>query len=270
MDKYEIKDGVGIIPEGTTEIERSAFSHCEELTNVVIPDSVQEIGYDAFFGCSNLTSIVIPSSVIRMIGQPFSGCSALTSISVDENNKVYDSRENCNAIIETASNKLITGCSATVIPDTVTEIGANAFQGSSLASIVVPGSVKIIEEFAFAECKELTNVMLPKSVKTLGQLAFKECPSLKSFSILGPVKKLKDTFWITDPEHPFGYQLPHENMETITLGTGIKELYALYNCTNLKAIYVPAKKSDYYKGILSEQVHHLIVELPEEKKAKKK
>ena len=315
MAEYEIKNGVGIIPEGTTEIKMYAFRDCEELSSVLIPDSVQEIrdsafssclglksivipnsvtkigsdvfsncknltsvvlsnslteiGYDAFFGCSNLSSVVVPASVTKIIGNPFERCSALTNISVDENNKVYDSRENCNAIIETASNKLIGGCSATVIPDTVTEIGANAFQGSSLTSIIVPSSVTKVEDFAFADCKELTDVFLPKSVKSLGQLAFKECPNLKSFTILGPVKKLEKTFWLTDPEHPFGYPLGHENMETITLGTGIKVLTAIYRCPNLKAIYVPAKKGDYYRELLSPQVHHLIVELPAEKKAKK-
>jgi hypothetical protein len=63
MAKYEIKDGVGIIPKGTKTIEDSAFNSCEELKSIVIPDSVTEIGKHAFAGCTNLKAIVIPSSV---------------------------------------------------------------------------------------------------------------------------------------------------------------------------------------------------------------
>jgi len=79
-----------------------------------------------------------------------SGYSALTNISVDENNKVYDSRENCNAIIETACNELIAGCSATVIPNSVQKIGFNAFSHcSNLTNIVIPDSVREIKDKAF-------------------------------------------------------------------------------------------------------------------------
>ena len=68
MAKYEVKDGVGIIPEGTTEIGMSAFEDCKELTSVIIPNSVTEIRNSAFSGCSSLNSIVIPDSVTE-IGQ---------------------------------------------------------------------------------------------------------------------------------------------------------------------------------------------------------
>ena len=53
MAKYEIKDGVGIIPEGTTKIEWGAFYGCENLHSVLIPDSVTEIVNNAFYGCSS-------------------------------------------------------------------------------------------------------------------------------------------------------------------------------------------------------------------------
>ena len=68
MAKYEIKDGVGIIPEGTTKIEEEAFEKCTKLTSIVIPDSVTEIGDYAFRRCTGLTSIVIPDSVKNSCG----------------------------------------------------------------------------------------------------------------------------------------------------------------------------------------------------------
>jgi len=66
MAKYEIKDGMGIIPEGTTFIEGGAFENCKELVSVVIPDSVKSIGYNAFYGCNALSSITFPDWVDRL------------------------------------------------------------------------------------------------------------------------------------------------------------------------------------------------------------
>ena len=91
-----------------------------------------EIGRDAFHGCTGLTNFVIPDSLTEIgswLPSPiaFNNCTGLKSIKVSEGNKMYDSLENCNAIIGTASNKLIIGCTTTVIPDSVTEIGEFVF-----------------------------------------------------------------------------------------------------------------------------------------------
>ena len=82
----------------------------------------------------------------------------MASITVEEGNNTYDSRNNCNAIIETATNKLIVGCKSTVIPDNVTTIGYKAFKGCSfkLTSITIPESVTMIEAEAFWDCLELS------------------------------------------------------------------------------------------------------------------
>ena len=187
MAKYEIKDGVCIIPEGTTEIESYAFFDKGALTNIVIPDSVTEIGESAFKSCG-LTSVVIPDSVTKIGDDAFSDCRALTSIKVAEDNPKYDSRGGCNAIIETESNKLLFGCQSTVIPDSVAEIGRCAFSNCcALTSIEIPTSVTEIGDFAFFGCTGLTNGEIHSPEIEFGIRVLCECENLKSIKV--PDKK---------------------------------------------------------------------------------
>ena len=147
-----------IISNSVTSIENFAFDQCKSLTSISIPDSVTTIGDYVFERCEFLTSINISKSVINIGKQIFEHCKSLTTIVVDENNQVYDSRDNCNAIIETASNTLIQGSLSTIIPETVTSIGYRAFYCSNLTTINIPKSVTEIYYCAFYECNSLVSV----------------------------------------------------------------------------------------------------------------
>ena len=226
MAKYEIKDGVGIIPEGTDYIVSCAFEDCKELTSVVIPNTVTRISWDAFSGCSGLKSIVIPNSVTEIESKAFRDCSGLTnivipesvkkidlsafagctgitsivipksvreiswhssffgcrnltSIVVEEGNEFYDSRENCNAIIETEKNALIAGCKTSVIPSSVTKIMSKAFSEVGLSSFVVPDNIVSISAEAFSKNDELQTITIGSSIKSFGGDVFKKCDNLK-------------------------------------------------------------------------------------------
>ncbi|MBQ0161499.1 MAG: leucine-rich repeat protein [Bacteroidales bacterium] len=179
-----------VIPDSVTYIGDSVFSGCRSLESIVIPDSVAEIGAWAFSGCSSLQSIVIPDSVTEIGWKAFSGCSSLQSIVVDRNNPKYDSRNNCNAIIETASNILVAGCKNTVIPDSVTQIGECAFFGCSLQSIIIPDSVTSIGNCAFYGCSSLQSIVIPDSVTGIGRSAFYGCSSLQSIVIPDSVTEI--------------------------------------------------------------------------------
>ena len=147
------------IPNSVTSIGNDAFSSCSDLTSVTIPNSVTTIGERAFYSCGGLTSIDIPNSVTSIGNSAFSYCSGLTSIVVSSGNPTYDSRNNCNAIIETASNMLITGCHNTTIPNSVTSIGGGAFEScSGLTSITIPNSVTSIGNWAFNGCNNLVEI----------------------------------------------------------------------------------------------------------------
>ena len=164
------------IPNSVTSIGIYSFIDCSSLTSITIPNSVTSIGNSAFRNCSSLTSITIPNSVIVIGELVFRGCSSLTSIIVENGNTIYDSRENCNAIIETATNTLLVGCQNTIIPNSVTSIGIYSFiDCSSLTSITIPNSVTSIRYYAFWKCTSLTSLTIPNSVTSIEDNAFGYC-----------------------------------------------------------------------------------------------
>ena len=209
------------IGNSVTSIGNYAFDGCSGLTSVVIPNSVTSIGCCAFHGCTGLTSVTIPNSVTSIENFAFYECTGLTSIIVESGNTVYDSRNNCNAIIETASNTLIIGCQSTIIPNSVTSIGVGAFAGcTGLTSVTIPYSVTSIGNYAFDGCSGLTSVTIPNSVTSIGERAFRDCSGLTSVTI--------------EAETP------------PTLGE--EAFYDTNNCP----IYVPCSTLDAYKTAWSE------------------
>ena len=173
------------IPNSVTSIGNYAFNGCGGLTSITIPNSVTSIGYEAFYGCTGLTSITIPNSVTFIGYRAFAGCIGLSNIKVAADNTKYDSRDNCNAIIETASNTLIAGCMNTTIPNSVTSIGWNAFYDcTGLTSITIPNSVTSIGNYAFYDCTGLTSITIPNSVNSIGEYAFRDCTGLEDIYAL--------------------------------------------------------------------------------------
>lgn len=181
------------LPESLRTIDGMAFYQCKNLSTISFPEGLQSIGNSAFLNCLELESVEIPGSVTFIGGRCFASCYNLKSIVVDETNTKYNSGEGANAIIETKTNTLITGCQSTVIPTTVTSIGEDAFSDCpDLASIVIPNSVTRIGGWAFCMCTELSNVTLPESLKEIGSYAFASCTTLKNLQIPSSVTTIED------------------------------------------------------------------------------
>lgn len=173
-----------IITNNIKTIGEGAFKDCSNLSSVIMSRSVKIIEEWAFSDCEGLTSISIPSSVTSISNSAFMGCCNLISINVEISNPVYDSRDNCNAVIETKTNTLIAGCQRTVIPNTVSNIGQGAFFGcSAMTNIKIPNSVTNIGSIAFRKCKGLNSIIIPNSVISIGGAAFCECTSLESVTL---------------------------------------------------------------------------------------
>lgn len=185
-----IHDGVSY---SVTNIGDYAFNLCNNLTTINIPNSVTKIGNNSFQGCKSLISLTIPKSV-RSIGEDaFYYCSALTSIIIDPANSTYDSRNNCNAIIETSTKTLLTGCKNTIIPNNVTAIKKNAFEGcSTLTSIDIPNSVVTIGDRAFRDCTNLSSVTIGNNVTSIHSYAFYGCQALTSITLPYSLNTLKN------------------------------------------------------------------------------
>ena len=156
--------------------------------NSVIPNSVTSIGDGAFWGCTGLTELILPNSV-RSIGDfAFSYCSGLEKITVESGNSCYDSRDNCNSIIDTETNTLIVGCKNSVIPNSVTSIGYAAFGGcSGLTELTLPNSVTSIGCDAFSICSGMTELTLPNSVTSIVDYAFYGCSGLSKITSLAEI-----------------------------------------------------------------------------------
>ena len=227
------------IPNSVISIEQYAFASCKGLTSIIIPNSVKTIGEAAFFSCSSLSSITIPSSVTSIAYRAFQNCSGLTAIQVENGNTVYDSREDCNAIIETTSNTIIWGCMNTIIPNSVTSIGKIAFSGcSGLTSITIPNSVTTIESNAFWECTNLTSISFPNSVTSIGSGAFADCWNLATVIIGNALTNIGDGAFIRCSRLTNMYCYTEKVPE---LGNNVFD-YSHYNAT----LHVPESSLEAY------------------------
>ena len=177
-----------VIPNSVTTIGESAFQICYGFDgDLIIGNSVTTIGDYAFNDCNGLHGVLnIPSNVESIGTSTFRYC-AFSGMTVDPDNPVFDSRDNCNAIIKTSTNELLSGCVNTVIPNTVTSIGENAFCGlEGLTSIDIPNSITSIGDGAFSFCFQLTgDLTIPNSVETIGAGAFFQCSGFNGTLTIG-------------------------------------------------------------------------------------
>lgn len=177
-----------VIPNSVVTIEPSAFFTCYSFDgDLVLGNSVTTIGDYAFDDCNGLHGVLnIPSNVTSIGTSSFRYCE-FSGMTVDPANPVFDSREDCNAIIVTSANELLTGCANTIIPHTVTAIGENAFCGlTGLTSIDIPESVTSIGAGAFSFCFNLTgDLTIPNSVTTIGSGAFFQCSGFDGTLTIG-------------------------------------------------------------------------------------
>ena len=242
------------IPNSVISIGKYAFAYCYNLLGMDIPNSVTTIGDHAFCGCSRLKSITLSESLEAIQPYTFASCDSLTSIripasvtsidrtafrynprlaqvEIDSDNPVYDSRDNCNAIIESETSNLMLGFNCSTIPNTLRSIGDSAFCGTrGPESLIIPNSVERIGKYAFGDCANIKTVKIGTGVKKIDDNAFQWCNNLTSVTI--------DNSADTIGEWAFYYCY---NLKTLQLGNAVKMIddYAFYDCSNLTSVVIP-------------------------------
>jgi len=242
------------IPDGIIKVGKSAFHNCVDLQSTKLPNSLRIICDNAFEGCKKLETISLPDNLITIGEKAFNGCGLienikisksvnrigfgafsnidnLQSIIVDESNKYYDSRNKCNAIIETDSNTLIAGCSTTKIPFGIKKIDNCAFMGISIyPTIDIPDTILEIGDSAFRNCNNLESIIVPNSVLSIGKSAFSGCENIQSICLSNGITKIED-----------GTFLCCSNLNAIAIPTSVTCIgnSAFYACRNLSSIIIP-------------------------------
>ena len=220
-------------------ISGGEFMCCPNLESVEFAEDcdIKSIGIFAFMYCINLKKITLPVTVEKIYSETFEGCVNLESITVDKDNKVYDSRENCNAIIETATNKIIRGCKNTVIPHSVKKIGRRSFSGCGIERIEIPNNITTIERIAFLGCSNLKEVILSNRLKSIKSNTFNDCSNLGKIVLPNSVQRIGHyAFWYC------------ENLKSIVMPKNLKTICegAFEYCKNLRELEIP--KSVEYLG----------------------
>ena len=207
-------------PSTLKTIGLTAFYRCHQLERINFPNGMTSIGnsvtgHGPFYECTSLKAIYIPASLTFINSDTFLRCYSLTSIVVDPANPKYDSRDNCNAIIETATNKLWYGCQTTVIPD----------------------GVKTVAQFAFEYQHNLKSIRISNTVNHFEISVFRECENLKDIYV---------EWTTTPPQDVLTSWYEHENLDatiTIHVPCGYESLYSSSSAWNRYQIV-----DDHLKG----------------------
>lgn len=227
------------------EIDMYAFQHCKKLKTIKLPETLKRLKKGAFYDCISLKDLYIPSNLESIATGCFDLC-AFKTIKVSPNNTVFDSRNNCNALIESSSNTIIKGSSSTVIPNTIISIGTKAFYNhQGIVSLTIPDSVTSINENAFSVCSNLCEINLPQNLTFIGEDAFSGCTSLTKIEIPKLVTILRDSCFVGCT-----------SLKTVILGENISKLYegCFQRCTSLTDITCAAKnapelETDVFKSL---------------------
>jgi len=235
--------------EGLVSVGYRAFYNDTSLRRILFHEGFQSVDEYSFYNCTSLTSLRFPSTFSTIYGTTFAYCSGLNSIKVDTANHIFDSRNNCHAVMRTSSNVLALGCVNTTIPSTATSIGSYAFCGCNRMEVIsIPSSISTIGDYAFQDCSRLGSLVLPEGVVSIGSRSFNSCSSLASVSIPNSLDASGSHCFENCPlipgplynDHLFVF-MPRSSVGVYSIPQGITCVSntAFYECRSITQVTVP-------------------------------
>lgn len=209
------------IPNSVTVIDEKAFSKCTGLKNIDIPAGVTTIGTCAFANCKGLESIVLPASARNLGSGIWSDCEKLSNVTL----------ANGIQVIPMATFQGCRKLKHIEIPDSVTELGKDAFGFSGLEEITIPASVTAIADGIFSGCEALKEIVIPDTVTNFdSSFAFHYCSGLLSVKLPGNL-------------HTIGYGTFDgcSKLTQIDLPESLEEIgdHAFADCSKLRSLVIP-------------------------------
>ena len=137
------------LPPTIRRLRVRAFSGCWSLTTIELPEDLERIDNDAILRCG-IDSIYIPAATTSIATTGVSACEHLMRVVVSPQNPVYDSRDNCNAIIDSRTNMMVSGSAVARIPRSVTSLSDEAFNFFDPVELTIPAQITRIGPWTFA------------------------------------------------------------------------------------------------------------------------
>ena len=175
----------GFTMNSLERIGNAAFENCFSFTGLDLNYGLRYIGDRAFANCRSIKTVNLPKTITEFCKGVFSGCVALSTVSgvedVDWHKKgcfigtpwLSTQAENEFVIIDGYLEAYTGSDSSVLVPEGVTAIGCNSFDGNAhVSSVFVPEGVTSIDELAFANCLRLKSIQIADSVTHIEDNAF--------------------------------------------------------------------------------------------------
>ena len=243
--------GAVTVPSYVRHLGDMAFGFCGHITSVTMPGSLVSIGDFAFNCCATVDNIVIPSTVTHIGICPFSYSPQMNNLSIAEGNTHYvmdglmvysagyDTLVSCHksgATVTLNPNVKVLGgfenntwVRNLAIPEGVTDITDNCFNGCQITSITLPAHMKSIGRKAFSENDKLTSVTMPQTLLSMGQGAFEKCFALTSIDIPDSLRVI--------PKEAFNSCI---KLSSVTWGNDVEEIgdYAFWALSQMSSTHI--------------------------------